>query len=345
MKNISMKELAQSKVAKKRSRPTKPMRDFQASGRNIGAVKRNIHNYKANTLATNALLNDQTTEHNLPLLEQGVVPPKKQEETSQPVPNTLSVKRPGSANLYLAVALITTVLVAVGVIFITQSESTNFGVTALTGMRDSIQIKPNKTEVPENVIDKTKAIVDTRVNTTDGEKPDSSTQLNTPADASSIKHPVYYSLYEEPLILLAARAKLARYQNQISILEKENSYLHTTVTALEIETTDLNNELLNLELILLAENQTNIETKTVYNFVNVPVGSPIPNNGSISSNLRSPNPRKSSVLPLANDTTIQSQPNSLTPQELDNWLTSELVNVENGLLEELETTIPISLVN
>jgi len=62
-----------------------------------------------------------------------------------------------------------------------------------------------------------------------------------------------------------------------------NDRLEGEVDALVLETTELNRELLELDLALVAARQSldaGVETRTVYNFVNVPIGSPIPSGGS-----------------------------------------------------------------
>jgi len=63
----------------------------------------------------------------------------------------------------------------------------------------------------------------------------------------------------------------------------QNGRLEGEIDALVLETTELNRELLELDLALVAARQSldaGVETRTVYNFVNVPIGSPIPSGGS-----------------------------------------------------------------
>ena len=65
------------------------------------------------------------------------------------------------------------------------------------------------------------------------------------------------------------------YLDEIERLQAQNGFLNTEIASLGSETTSLNFELLQLELAIAArESQAlaQVETHTVYNFINVPVG-------------------------------------------------------------------------
>ena len=74
-----------------------------------------------------------------------------------------------------------------------------------------------------------------------------------------------------------------QYLDEIEQLRALNVSLHEEVDKLGAETTDLNYELLQLELALAekeASEQALVETRTVYNFVNVPTGSNVQDFGN-----------------------------------------------------------------
>jgi len=100
----------------------------------------------------------------------------------------------------------------------------------------------------------------------------------TPA-AENILSPAPPTVASENDAILAEPVKSTdqsdRYLDEIVQLRVLNTSLHGQIDELKIETTSLNAELLQLELALtekLAEAQSLVETRTVYNFVNVPVG-------------------------------------------------------------------------
>ena len=82
----------------------------------------------------------------------------------------------------------------------------------------------------------------------------------------------------DPIIeeLTATRNLADQYLEEIEWLHDQNGLLQEEIIALNNETTSLNYDLLQLELELAAleaEAQPIVETRTVYNFVNVPIGS------------------------------------------------------------------------
>ena len=75
--------------------------------------------------------------------------------------------------------------------------------------------------------------------------------------------------------LAAKRQQATQYQEEIEWLHIQNNSLQKEVQSLDSETTKLNSELLKLELAVTAlesKPKPEVETRTVYNFVNVPVG-------------------------------------------------------------------------
>ena len=75
--------------------------------------------------------------------------------------------------------------------------------------------------------------------------------------------------------LLAQREQATEYLEEIDWLHTQNEALQREVESLDSETTELNAELLELELAVAAREakaKPKIETRTVYNFVNIPLG-------------------------------------------------------------------------
>ena len=75
--------------------------------------------------------------------------------------------------------------------------------------------------------------------------------------------------------LAAKREQATHYREEIEWLHIQNGSLRQEVDALDNETTELNAELLELELAVSAlesKAAPTVETRTVYNFVNVPLG-------------------------------------------------------------------------
>lgn len=92
------------------------------------------------------------------------------------------------------------------------------------------------------------------------------------------------SIVEE---LNATSQQAQQYRDEIEQLRAVNASLLQEIELLSIETTDLNYDLLQLELVI-AENKAKengqqiVETRTVYNFVNVPIGTHVQNSGAQS---------------------------------------------------------------
>lgn len=117
-----------------------------------------------------------------------------------------------------------------------------------------------------------------------------STVARVPADkaqAPSVKLPEAISTETQPKTELVEKkvAEVEQKSEQIKILEGENERLKEMMVALENETLNLNSELLKLELSLaeaseMAQPRQVVETKTIYNFVNVPLGGDIDGNGA-----------------------------------------------------------------
>lgn len=83
---------------------------------------------------------------------------------------------------------------------------------------------------------------------------------------------------EAAQILADIQNKSGEYQAQISLLKSQNNELQSKVVTLESETLGLNSELLALEIELATQTenaQQTAEIKTIYNFVNVPIGGQI----------------------------------------------------------------------
>lgn len=79
----------------------------------------------------------------------------------------------------------------------------------------------------------------------------------------------------------ALEAQVEGYQEEIEWLNSQNVALTEKVDMLSSETLKLNRDLLGLELEL-AQTEPTIETRTVYNFVNVPIGG-----GAVAENVQS----------------------------------------------------------
>ena len=116
--------------------------------------------------------------------------------------------------------------------------------------------------------------------------PPTSTQAHTQASAEAIPaqaaanpatvmqaaSPATDAIIEE---LTATRRLADEYLEEIDWLHTQNYSLNQTIDDLNSETTALNYELLQLELKVItleAEAKPQIEKRTVYNFVNVPIG-------------------------------------------------------------------------
>ena len=119
-------------------------------------------------------------------------------------------------------------------------------------------------------------------------------EINSPPSAPHMKPDL--ELYVQPVLsnvdpigqlLDSTPVPTAEYLVQIDRLRSENEIFSKEVIRLDVETTDLQLKLLQLELAMMAldlEAQQRVEVRTVYNFVNEPSGGTLANNIEANDN-------------------------------------------------------------
>lgn len=162
-------------------------------------------------------------------------------------------------NLTAAVIGSLTVGALIGSIWSSSNEQDNADVESLTVEVDR-STRPNQSAVIRNTAN--------GINNANGIG-DSSSSIET-RSASVIGENSSLPPESTP-IYRALESQVKGYQEEIEWLNDQNATLTEKVGMLNSETLKLNKELLGLELEL-AQSQPTVETRTIYNFVNVPIG-------------------------------------------------------------------------